>query len=231
MFCEAYNRSLKDAAASGDTLSPALQQHLASCASCRGAFAEEQALFAAIDLGLSSTVNSEVPATLVSRVRVALNNEPAPQRHSFNFFAWGFAGAAVAVAGILVLLYLPHKPTPLGLTQPAAVATAQGPTGTPTLNPARAGDVSPLQHKKLVVLAASQNAKPEPPEVLVPPDEGATLLRYEEFLRRKQAVIFLASARSVDLPQGIEPLRIPEIEFVDLNIPPLSKWDSEGDTK
>src|SRR5215475_12928914 len=33
MFCEAYNQSLKDAVASGEALTLALQQHLASCES------------------------------------------------------------------------------------------------------------------------------------------------------------------------------------------------------
>ena len=72
----------------------------------------------------------------------------------------------------------------------------------------------------------------EAPEVLVSQDEGAALLRYEELLRKKQTgATLLATAGSFDLPHGIEPLQIKEMELVTLNIPALSKWDSEDGTK
>jgi hypothetical protein len=41
----------------------------------------------------------------------------------------------------------------------------------------------------------------------------------------------LATAKSLDLPQGIEPLQIKEIELAALNISALSKWDSEDEAK
>ena len=102
MFCNAYNKSLTEAAAVGKELAPALQKHLSECEFCRNAFAEEKSLFAAIDSVLHTAANTEVPATLIPRVHVALNNEPVPQSRGFNFL-WGFGGAAVTAAIVLGL--------------------------------------------------------------------------------------------------------------------------------
>jgi len=232
MFCETYNKSLTYAAASGE-LSLAQREHLASCEPCRITFAEEQSLFAAIDSGLSITANSEIPATLIPRVRVALNNdEPGPQRRSFTFLVWGLASAVVTAGVVFGLIRLSSKPALVEPSRPAPVAVVQNSPERTSLNPARAGGVSPLQHVKSVSLAASNSSTREFPEVIVPPDEGAALLRYEEFRRKNQDdVVLVASAKSLDLRPGIEPLQIAEIELVDLKIPVLSKWDPEDDTK
>jgi len=231
MFCQTYNKSLTDAAASGE-LSLAQREHLASCEPCRIAFAQEQSLFAAIDSGLRTAANSEVPATLIPRVHFALNNEPAPQRRSFSFLVWGLASAVVTAGAVFGLIRLSSKPALVEPSRPAPVAVVQNSPERTSLNPARAGGVSPLQHVKSVSLAASNSSTREFPEVIVPPDEGAALLRYEEFRRKNQDdVVLVASAKSLDLRPGIEPLQIAEIELVDLKIPVLSKWDPEDDTK
>src|SRR5882762_3163702 len=120
MFCEAYNQSLMDAAASGE-LSPALRRHLAECEACHTTFAQEQSLYAAIDTGLHGAANSEIPSTFLPRVRVALNNEPLRQA---NFQTWVFAGAVFASAVIVAVIFsVSHRGVPV----PATTATAQTP--------------------------------------------------------------------------------------------------------
>jgi len=231
MFCSTYNKSLTHAVASGE-LSPAQREHLAACEPCRNAFAQEQSLFATIDSGLSIAANSEIPDTLIPRIRVALNGDPAPQRRSFSFLVWGFASAVVTAGVVVGLIHSSSKQALVEPSRRAPVTVAQNSAERTSLNPARTGGVSPLQHVKSVALAASNNSTREFPEVIVPPDEGAALLRYEEFLRKNQGgVVLVASVKSLDLRPGIEPLRIAEIELVDLKIPVLSKWDSEDDTK
>jgi len=231
MFCEAYNKSLTHAAASGE-LSLAQREHLTSCELCRIAFAQEQSLFAAIDSRLSIAANSEVPTTLIPRVHFALNDEPAPQRRSFSFLVRGFASAVLTAGVVFGLIRLSSKPALVEPSRPAPVAVAQNSPERTSLNTVRTGGVSPLQHVKSVAPAASNSSTREFPEVIVPPDEGAALLRYEEFLSKNQGgVVLVASVKSLDLRPGIEPLRIAEIELVDLKIPVLSKWDSEDDTK
>lgn len=234
MFCEAYNQPLKNTAANGEVPSPLLQQHLASCESCRDAFAEEQHLFAAIDSSLRAESNSEVPATLVPRVRVALNNEPVSDFRRLRMPVWGFAGATVAAAVIFGLLHSPskHPSKPIEPAGPTSISVAKAPPSFSPVNPRRTSGVSSVQHKSPVVLVTNRISKPESLEALVLPDEGAALLHYEEFLRRKQAgAVLMASAKSLDLPPGIEPLQIAEIEMIDLKIPAMTKWDSEDDTK
>jgi hypothetical protein len=234
MFCDAYHKSLTEAAVAGGELTPALQQHLSVCESCCNAFAEEQSLFAAMDAALLATANAEVPATLIPRVHVALNNEAIPQSRNVNFL-WGFAGATVTAVVVLALLYFPFKRPTTRTTIPVKTSpatTAKSSPDDPALNPVRGSGVSSVQHKQSVVLVASHGSTPELPEVIVPPEEGTALLRYEEFIRRKQVgVALMATAKSLDLPQGIEPLQIGEIELVDLSIPALSKWESDDDTK
>ncbi len=234
MFCEAYNQSVKDAAASGEALSPVLQQHLASCESCRSAFVEEQSLFAAIDSSLRTAANSEVPATLIPRVRVALNNEPAPQSSGFNFLVWGSAGAFVTAAVAIALLAPSHHPSNSPKVAAKAAPSARPAENSPAavaVNPPPTRGVFVVHRTRPVVLSASDNSWQEFPEVIVPPDESVALLRYEQFLRRKPAIIQMASVGSIDSPHRIEPLLIAEIELVNLNIPALSKWESEDDTK
>src|SRR5439155_26745984 len=175
MFCETYIKPLTDAAASGE-LSAAQREHLASCEPCRIAFAEEQSLFGAIDSGLRTAANSEIPATLIPRIRVAFNDEPAPLRRSFSFLVWGFASAAATAGVVLGLIHLSSKPALVEPSRPAPVAVAQNSPKRTPLNPARTGAVSPLQHVKSVALAASNSSTREFPEVIVPPDEGAALL-------------------------------------------------------
>jgi len=232
MFCKAYHQSLRDAAASGEALSPVLRKHLASCESCRAAFAEEQCLFAAIDSGLQASANSEVPATLIPGVRVGIAQEP---QHRVSFPSWAFIGGAFATAAVAVTLLVPsHHPPNSPKVTGYAVSSTRPIESFPVaaaVNPPQKSGVSVVKGTKWATLVASNNSTQRFPEVIVPPEEGVALLRYEELLHRKQAVVLMASAKSLDLRPGIEPLQIAEIEFVDLKIPALSKWESEDDTK
>ncbi|MBS1865346.1 MAG: hypothetical protein JSS69_05450 [Acidobacteria bacterium] len=100
MFCDAYNKSLTQAAAAERELTPALQQHLFTCESCRTAFAEEQSLFTAIDSSLHTVANPEIPATLIPRIHVALNNMPVSES---NLSKWTSTGALIAAALVLFI--------------------------------------------------------------------------------------------------------------------------------
>jgi len=215
---------------------PVLEQHLASCESCRATFAEEQSLFAAIDSGLRAAANPELPATLMPRVRVALNNELAPQPRRLSLRIWGFACVAVTACMILALLYLPlRRPSiplaPVNVSLPPVITPAN--TAAPsTVNTSHPGAVTRLQHSKEGGSAEIRTSAAGLPEVIVAPEEGAALLRYEEsLLRRSGAGIQLATARFLDLPKGIEPLEIATLELGDLAIPPLAKSESDGDSK
>jgi hypothetical protein len=99
MPCESYREALIEAAATDSAPSRELRLHLDACASCRAASSEELQLFAAIDSGVRTTANAEVPTSLLPRVRVQLNQRPARRR------AWVPAGAVmVAAVGLVAVI-------------------------------------------------------------------------------------------------------------------------------
>jgi hypothetical protein len=100
--CEDYRIAIREAAAAAVEPSLELGSHLEACASCRDTFTAETQLFVAIDLGLGTAANAEVPASLLPRVRVQLNEERVPRR------TWIPAGRAIAaaVAVVAVLVFV-----------------------------------------------------------------------------------------------------------------------------
>jgi hypothetical protein len=121
MPCENYREALIEAAATGSALSRELRLHLDACASCRAASFEELQLFAAIDSGVRTTANAEVPASLLPRVRVQLNERPVPRR------AWFPAGVvtAAAVSLVAVIVFVRGFDRDGGRTNPPANSSAQ----------------------------------------------------------------------------------------------------------
>ena len=224
MFCEAYDQSLRDAAASNEALSPVLRRHLASCESCRAAFAEEQSLFTAVDLSLHTVANSEVPSTLIPRVRVALNNEPARQSRGYSFLAWGSASLLLTAAIVLAVLYLPsnHRPTLVVPSRPSPAVAAKN-SQDRALNPARPNGVSTVQHKKPVVLVANRGSKPKSPEVLVPDEERIAFAQFMVRVSPSSANILASAALVPRAPK--DSVQISPVEIASLEPRPLDQQE------
>ena len=230
MFCDAYNKPLSDAALGG-ALTARLKEHLAACACCRAAFAEEQELYASIDSGLRVIANTEAPSTLVPRVQVAINNEPI---HEKTPRIWVYAAAPLVAASLLTLVYLHSRSTPY---RPATTQNASNPTSTVAavsgaVNTSTPRGVNKVQGDGTASVRRSDNSGARLVEVIVEPEEGAALLRYEARLRERSVPkpqTLLAS--TVELPSGIQPLEIAALEVGDLRIPALSKTDADGDMK
>lgn len=121
MPCENYREALIEAASADAVLSPGMRWHLDACPTCRAAFAEETKLFAAIDTGLRATVDSEVPASLLPRVRVQLNERPVLRP------TWFPAGAAMvaAVALVAVIVFVRGFGRDTVPTNPQVIAAAR----------------------------------------------------------------------------------------------------------
>ena len=226
MFCSTYNKSLTDAAASGEA-SPAQREHLASCESCRAAFASEQSLFAAIDSGLRSATNSEVPTTLIPCVLVAINNEPA-RRPSFQ--KWIFAGAVVTCAlAATIILQLKQREAPVpfktAVTQTPARSSPQFGVLRPSVS---AAPESPRRANK------SETVRPRPTdaaasitaEVLVPDEERAAFAKFLAHQKRRAAE---SSAAVLLVPEAPKELvAIPPVEIASLKVIPLEGGESTG---
>lgn len=97
MPCEKYQRSIIDAAASGEMLPVSLHSHMGACTSCRATFEDERRLFAAIDAGVRTAVDYEVPASFQASVRARIAEEAMPR------WNWMRTSAAVAASAALIL--------------------------------------------------------------------------------------------------------------------------------
>ena len=219
MPCEHYQDALIEAAASGTAPQGELRAHLANCAACRTAFAQERSLLSSMDEGLRATANAEVPALLLPRVRARLVEEAAPRRMWTQPMI--FAAASVALAFAIFLYVRPYHSRP----DNRAKQTPQIPVSeTPATNVRRQNSGPATQivssnvnnsrtpgHSALLRPVASSQ-----PEVLVPPDEREAFARFVVVLqeRKEVAVALMTPATPMkDESAILEPLQINGLEI------------------
>ncbi len=241
MPCENYKDALTEAAASGadpanalrsNAKMAALRAHFESCASCRTAFAEEQALFTSIDAGLHASANAGVPASLLPRVRAALDEVPTPTR------SWTPNCLALGTVAALVLVIFGAYSVRRRNSSENPVPTAANTTSTKAVLPTALDPISSSNSMANrssaphVRTALNKNpAFPETlasrnslPQVLVPPDQEILLVRYaEEWSRRKRAPLVAESADNATLP----PLEVAPIQIDQLDVKLLAEEKSQ----
>jgi len=218
---------LIEAAASGAEPQGELRAHLVGCVDCRAAFELEQSLFASIDSGLRVVANSEVPASLLSRVRARLDETAGAQRRWFQ--PWIFAAASFTLALAIFLTARPHRSRP----DSQAKQTLQSQAGETPLKNAHPQVSDPTTqivssksksqtrvHSTLLRPVASSQ-----PEVLVPPDEREAFARFVAVLgeRREVALALVTpTPQRREEPASLEPLHI-----IGLEIKPLEERETE----
>ena len=228
MPCEPYQNALIEAAASGAVPQGELRAHLAACAACRTAFAQEQSLFSSMDEGLRAAADAEIPASLLPRVRARLADEAAPRR------SWTqpviFAAASAALVFAIFLFVRPHH------TRPAnqAKQTPQIPVSETPVTNARGQNSGPAP----LVISSNVNNSQTPgrstllrpvassqPEVLVPPDEREAFFSFVFTVQKRRdvaAALLAASPQKQDVLVTVEPLQI-----ADLEVKPLERRETE----
>ena len=217
MPCEHHQNALIEAAASSTAPQGELRTHLATCAACRTAFAQEQSLFSSMDEGLRAVANAEVPASLLPRVRARLADEAAPIR-SWRFPSLVLAGAAAIVVALLVARAAWHtnierSPSNTASNSAASSVVRQQPqvqdsvTGNSVAQP-QATEI------KLLARPAFPATRDSMPEVLVPPDQDVLLVSYaEEWSRRKRLPLVAANFDATNLsPLQIAPIQISQLD-------------------
>src|SRR5579871_1418813 len=117
--CHRFDAALTDIAAGADA-SPALRAHLTECPACSARFTAEQQLFEAIDSGLHTAVNTDVPAHLIASVRLRIANQTAPKR----WFVPALAPLSAALVIGLLLIYEFHPFTAQRTAQPDPLDSA-----------------------------------------------------------------------------------------------------------
>jgi hypothetical protein len=226
MTCEDYRGALIESAAAGTVSVGAAAAHLADCAACRAAFAEEQSLFASIDAGLCVTANAEIPPSFVPRVRALITEQSvlprtwAPARMVF----------AVAVAASVVILAVQvarharidqQRKAPANRELASDVVAPAAPRGV-----LRSGSasVSPSIVEKRRSGATTKTHQKTPPldiaetEIIVPPDQELILASYAQYLRRQGLPVVV-----VDAPESaFQPLKIELIQIAELDVKPLA---------
>lgn len=235
MPCENYKHALTEAAASGadpanalrsNAKMAALRAHFESCASCRTAFAEEQALFISIDAGLHATANAEVPASLLPRVRAQLNGRSISPR------PWVPAWAVLAAAAALVLATVsfrgrrhdvsgqnPHSGTLAHAVLPAKIPAA--PIGAPPqTNSGQRTNRHSLPSK--VQVSASNEKAP----VLLPAGQKAVIDAWLDALQRGKVKANDPLAPKSDLP--VQVLQILPLDVSPIEMKPLSDVSGES---
>ncbi len=219
MPCQHYKNALIEAAASGAQPQGDLRAHLAGCADCRAAFAQEQSLFASIDAGLHVAANAEAPASLLPRVRARLDEAVAKQRRWLQPVI--LAAASVALTFAIFLFARPHpsrpdnqaKQTPQILGSETLVKNARPQVSGPATQivSSTANKSQTRVHSTLLRTVASSQL-----EVLVPPDEREAFARFVAVLgERREVALALATPapQTKDEPAGLEPLQINGLEI------------------
>lgn len=217
---EHYKDALIEAAASGVEPGGELRVHLEACDSCRTAFAEEQALFASIDAGIHVKANSDVPVSLLPRVRARLDEAGAP-RNSWVTNKFVLATAAVVVVAFFAARAVRHSNVgrepvagveKTNVPQVARLPQRQTPV---VVSSGVKNSVSPRQFnsaKNSVTAEVAVRAKTEP-EVLVPRDQEILLAAYaEQWNLHKRAPLVAKDSDATILAQlQIVPIQIDEL--------------------
>lgn len=229
MVCEDYKDALIEAAASGAAPSGELRAHIDACSSCRATFDEEQSLFAEIDSGLHAAVNTEVPPSLLPRVRVALDEVSAPRPRWRQPLVFASAGVALALA-----VFLMGRPRHGGHEEVAKQGGVAVPAPTASSTETNPEEISSVGIQVAAVHAAHSHATRNStnlhaaassnPEVLVPPDEREAFARFVAALNEHSdvAAALVAKVPQKDAVVTADPLQIPDIE-----IKPLEGTETE----
>jgi len=223
---------LTEAAATGAALQGELRTHLASCASCRAALEQEQFLFTAIDSGLHTAANAEVPPSLLPLVRAALD-EVAVKHPPRWLQSLVFASASVVLALMVFLVARSHHGAPENVVR-------QGPVFAPTaITPgtnANPGQISAAASETASIGANHPHAVRDStlfhpvassnPQVLVPADEREALARFVATLSQRSDV---ATAFLAQTPEKKVPLVSPDLlQIADIEIKPLEGGEAEA---
>jgi hypothetical protein len=223
MFCKSYWQPLMDAAASGESLNHALATHVAGCEGCSAAFAEERALFAAIEDSLGVRSNAPAPPSLVPRVRAQIATNPTRTTWRIPVLAFATLGLVAGGVAISPAFHWHSTPDDSRAKSPAMASTVQSADsrqapGSLVQSAPPVRRFPPRLEKAVLARKVRSDV-----EVQVSAEEQAGLEHYSARLRARSRE---NSARAVgavesDLAFNIRPLEIAAMDVRQLAIEPL----------
>jgi hypothetical protein len=216
MSCERYRKAVTDVAL-GAPAPAGMESHLDACPACRAALEQERGLLARVDAELRAALGVGPSPALVPRLRQRLTEEePWPWAWS-RWLSWGVAASLLLALGVLLLPRGDRGPS-REASAPEAAAPRAVPAGPVAPHAGIPSSGPPAAAKAPRSFPSSGPAIPPPqagPEVLVPPDEEATLRRFLAGLGRP----------GVDpgalVAGNAAPSPAPDIEVAALDLPPL----------
>jgi predicted anti-sigma-YlaC factor YlaD len=228
MPCEKYRETLIEAAATSAAPSRELRSHLDGCTSCRAAYTEELQLFAAIDVGVRITANSEVPLSFLPRLRARLEDVAAPQRRWMPSLI--FAGAAVAIVLTAFIVSHARHTSSVDSAKQLPVTPSGETPATPTRRDAASLSATeasshPNHRRPLRDGSARQATASVHLEVIVPPDEREAFARFIATMQegRDVTVAFVKPP-----PNKVEePMSVALLQIAELEVQPLEGAGSE----
>jgi hypothetical protein len=217
MLCQHYKKALIETAAGGSEPQGDLRVHLDACAACRAAFEQEQSLFGSIDAGLHVAANTEVPASLLPRVRARLDEESSPRR------IWATNWLVLASAAVIVVAFFAARPVRRTSVVPKPVEMAGNTSALPPQNhehvvPPLVGKNNESPHQLAVARNPAEHATSPKgktmPEILVPRDQEVLLVEYaEQWHLHKRAPLLAKDADATILaPLQVAPIQIAELD-------------------
>jgi hypothetical protein len=220
MFCESYERKLKDLAATGEAPGGDLRRHLTLCAKCAEAWEQEQALFAAIELNLAQAVSADVPASLVAgvRQRVAASQ---PQVVWWKP-ALALTALAVVIGGIATRVALHKSDSSTQAAAPAApVAETSAASGEGVVAATEDSSRRHLVRVRTTTSEVFESQKRVSAEILISPAEAAGLQQYMQQLRTQTAPPTVLEQVKNEQPFAIRDVEFAEIDLGVVTIAPL----------
>ena len=230
MPCENYKDALIEAAATGldpanalasNAKMAALRVHFESCAFCRAAFVEGQALFISIDAGLHATANAEVPASLLPRVRARLDEAANLNRiWTANWFA--LASAALVVVAFFAARAVWHlnveqnpAPTSVRTDSPGSIIQPSQTSASSSVPLPKNESASPRSATAAISASSERpSVRNAMLEVLVPRDQEDLLVSYaQQWNLRKRAPLVVANPDATNMsPLQIVPIQIAQLD-------------------
>jgi hypothetical protein len=214
MTCDKYENALLLTAASNGELDAKLARHLERCSTCRMTLRSERELFSRIDSALRAQVNGDLRPGFLTQLRLQLSKKLTARPGSERL--WHVAGAALALT-LIAMFY------PLVDSRQSSV---QGNLQTPTIKVPQSGGVKQSRRASEDIGVRSrhhskrpaQNAVPQEPEVLVPPDEQKAFAQFVACVAKRDAVAqaFVTPVATKTVDRNTELPQVSSVDIADL---------------
>jgi hypothetical protein len=222
MKCKRAQEEISASLVSGESeIGRELRQHLQDCAACGAFFADQVALFQALDSHLRAIANEPVPPSLLPGVRVRLQEVLPPQGTRTWQLATMGALVILSAAAVMPLRRSVAPAYTTGSTPAVAHSENSARRSRPALGRAPLPQPLPPQVTRKVGVATTSSTA----EVLVLREEQEAYMHFVNELSKDRdaaVALTLAAHASEDVPVEIALLAIKSVE-----VKPLEGTDSE----